>query len=229
MLRLPGPILAIPLLLAIACGEEAVNPFDTAAIESDMKERPVRELYAAAAKVSWTPPEDGLLTDAHIQEFMEVAALGKRISEVAGERLDDQIESASRDDDRFARMGTAFSALGTVRNAATAHLRAALTLGKNPHQHNWVAEQLLQASQVAVQKRAFDVNIERAQEAVDTETIEYLRVEKESALSAQRATRDSWLQNHGDITLANSEMVAAHADELALHIPVLKRMDPVNP
>lgn len=228
-MRVPTRTSALLLVLALACSRKPVDPFDTAAIERDIKERPVRELYEEAAKLSWTPPEDGLLTDSRIEEFLQVAALSNRIAEVADARFDKQVEGAAREDDRFARMGTAFAAYGTARVGVTSHLRAALTLGKNPHQHHWVADQIYLASQVVLAKRRHDQSVRQAEAEFDDEDDQYLREGKMQVLTAQLASRDRWREEQGDVALANSELVEKHAGRLAEHIASLRVVDPANP
>ncbi len=214
---MPARRFALLLLLALACSDEPLDPMDPVAIERDLEERTVRELYEEAEQLPWRAPDDRLLTEAHIADFVKVATLAEKIMEVAGSRFDEQIEKASRDHDRFTRMGTAFSALGNVRNVATAHVRAALTLGVNPHQQQWVMEQIIDSGRLAVQLRPKFRALERAERERDAETVMYLRERKEAAVREARGQFASW----GDVELANARLVEKHAARLARFFPFL--------
>lgn len=218
----PRPF-AVLLLLALACGSEPVDPMDPVAIERDLEERTVRELFEEASQQPWRPPEDFLLTEAHIADFVKVAKLAERIMEVAGSRFDEQIENASREENRFLRAGSAVSAFGNARNVATAHVRAALTLGVNPHQQQWVMEQIIDGGRRAVQLRPQLEAVQRAQRALDEETVPYLRERKEVAVRQAREELRSWEGTMGDVELANARLVEKHADELARFFPFLGR------
>lgn len=194
---------------------------DTAAIERDLEERTIRDLYEAMEQQPWHPPGDFLLTEAHIADFVKVAALAERIIEVAGSRFDEQIEQASRDNDRFTRMGTAFSAIGNARNAATAHVRAALILGVNPNQQQWVMEKIIDSGRIAQRMRPQKEALARAERERDLETIPYLRERKERLVEEARADLKSWEETMGDAELANARMVDKHKRELKQFFPFL--------
>ncbi|HEX7829072.1 MAG TPA: hypothetical protein VF787_05425 [Thermoanaerobaculia bacterium] len=202
------------IVLAAACKSEPADPFDKAAIERDLEERPLKALYEEFEKISWTPPLHGTLSDAQIQSYIEVTRLSDRIIEVTSGQLDEKIEKASRDDDRYSRMATAFSAIGNARNAATAQIRAALTLHVNPHEYNWVSQQIARAAGEAVRKRNYLAHVDAAQRALDAESNPYLRERRESDLATARLTLLHWADSLGDAERANAETVLKH--DLAL-------------
>lgn len=208
----------------LACGREAADPMDRAAIERDLEERSVRDLYEEAEQQPWSVPDDFLLTDAHIADFVKVAVLAERIMEVTGSRFEDQIADASSQQNRLSQLGSAFSAIGSARQYGTAHVRAALTLDVNPNQQMWVGNQIIAAARNAVQKRTYDDAIASAQRIRDQETNPYLRERKESALREAKQDLKDWEQERlGDAELANVLMVQKHAAELSRFFPMLKR------
>ncbi|MGZ5432301.1 MAG: hypothetical protein ACXWH7_05185 [Thermoanaerobaculia bacterium] len=214
--------LSLLLLLTIACGRES-DPMDAASIERDLEKRTVRELYEEAEQLPWRPPDDFLLTEAHIADFVKVATLAEKIMEVAGSRFDEQIESASRDHDRFARMGTAFAAIGSMRAFGTAHLRAALTLDVNPNQQQWVLEQIIDGGRLAARLRPQEEALARAERELKAESVPYLRERKEAVVRQAKENLRSWEKTMGDTELANARLVQKHRTELARFFPFLAR------
>ena len=220
----PRVVLPILLFFTLACSREAADPMDRASIERDLEERTVRELYEEAERHPWNIPNDHRLTEAHIADFVKVAVLAERIMEVAGSRFDEQLQSASHASDRFSQMGAAFSAIGSARTVTTAHVRAALTLGVNPHQQQWVGNQIIASARNAVRKRSYDDEIAQAQRALDQETNAYLRDSKAAAVREAEQNLKDWQQERlGDAELANVLLVEKHAGELSRFFPMLKR------
>jgi hypothetical protein len=198
------------IVLAAACKSEPADPFDKAAIERDLEERPLRVLYEEFEKTSWSPPLHGTLSESQIQSYLEVSRLSDRIVEVTSGQFDEKIEKASRDEDRYSRMATAFSAIGNARNAATAQIRAALTLHVNPHEYDWVSRQIERAADNAVRKRNYLASVDAAQRALDAETNPYLRERRDSDLTSARLTLFHWDDSLGDAERANAEIVLKH-------------------
>ncbi len=192
-------------------------------IERDLEKRTVRELYEEAEQLPWRPPDDFLLTEAHIADFVKVAALAQKIMEVAGSRFDEQIENASRDHDRFTRMGTAFAAIGSARAISTAHLRAALTLDVNPNQQQWVLERIIDGGRAAARLRPPEEALARAERERNNESVPYLRERKEAAVRQAKENLRSFERTMGDAELANARLVEKHRTELARFFPFLAR------
>ena len=216
-------VVALLLFTALGCGGEKADPFDAATIRQDFEKRPIGELYADAEQQPWSPPEDRRLTDEQVVDFLKVAPLAERIVEVAGERLEVEMEIATRHDDDFTRLSSAFSAIGSMRSAATAHLRASLMLGMNPNRHQWVTDQILAASRIAAQRRTYADAVSKAENVRDTEVNPVLREQNEAAAHAARTTLEHWEAGMGDVQLANARKVTEHADELARFVPALRR------
>jgi hypothetical protein len=216
-------VVPILLILTLACGEEVVDPMDRATIERDLEERSVRDLLDEAEQRPWSIPDNHRLTEAHIADFVKVAALAERIMEVTGSRFEDQMEQATRAENRFSRMGSAFTAMGNARQYSTAHVRAALTLDVNPHQQQWVVEQVIHAGRIAVRKRPYDEAVARARREHDEETNAYLRIQKGSAVREAEERLKDFEQTLGDTELANARLVEKNASALSRFFPFLKR------
>ena len=196
------------VILALACSDP--EPGSREAIEQDLEERTVADLYAEAEKQEYTPPADGLLTDEHMKTYVRVRALGDEIAKVAGAKLDAEIESASRADDRYSRMAAAFAGIGSARAAMTAELRAALMLKLNPHEFLWIASQVERAKPAYQTMKRFDDEIARLRAARDAETDTILRSRKTEALERAMERKRSWEGETGDVTLANAAVVGRH-------------------
>lgn len=198
----------VVLLLALACGKE--EPGSRAAIERDLEERTIRDLYEEAEKIAYTPPADGLLTDAHIERYVRVRGLAREITKIAEERLDEQMQRASNDDNPFTRMGTAFAGFGNARNVLTADVRAALMLNENPHELYWVSVQIDKAAATYLARRDHEKRVVDTAAAFDNETDRSLRDRKRREWEFERERQRKWLDGLGDATLANSKMVEAN-------------------
>ena len=216
MRNVPTLLLALALL---ACGKE--EPGSRAAIERDLKERTIRQLYDEAEKIAYTPPADELLTDAHLERYLRVRGLAREITKVAEERLDDQLQRASHDENPFTRMATAFAGFGNARNMLTADVRAALMLGENPHEIFWVAGQIEKASATYLTRRGYEQRIAEKAAEFDNEPDPTLRDRKRKAWEFEREQQRRWLSGVGDVLLANSNLV--EANRLAL-VPYHKQL-----
>ena len=200
-------------LLAAGCGEE--EPGSVAAIERDLKDRPVRDLYQEAEDIAYAPPANGLLTDQHISNYLKVRELGAEITKVASARMDQQLDEASRTDERFTRMATAFAGLGSARAVMTAELRAALMLDINPHEIFWVATEIARTGPAYRSLRNHDERIATAQAELDAETDSILRERKRDLVERETKAKDALLAMTGDVTLANAETIERHRVALA--------------
>ena len=198
--------LALAVLLVVACGKEApLDPYSNEGIEQDLRERPIKVLYAEFEQLpAWTPPRSGELTEWQLESFVQVSRLTNRILEVTGGALDEKIERSRRDDDRFSRMTTAFSAIGDYRNAATARIRASLRLHANPYEHEWVMRQIHHGARIGMQLRDYDDEYAAAKKERDAEPNEYLRSQRQQEMNAAMQQRDQHLATLGDAERANA-------------------------
>ncbi len=196
------------LLLALACAKE--EPGSRAAIERDLEDRTIRDLYEEAETIAYTPPADELLTDAHLERYIRVRRLAREITKIAEERLDDQLQRASHDDNPFTRMGTAFAGFGNARNILTADVRAALMLNENPHELYWVSAQIDKAAGTYLTRHDYERRVAEKAAAFDAETDPTLRDRKRREWESERDRQRIWLNGLGDVTLANSKIVEAN-------------------
>ncbi|MGN6183116.1 MAG: hypothetical protein ACTHQM_05620 [Thermoanaerobaculia bacterium] len=212
------------VMLFVACGKKTpADPFSTEAIQKDLDERPVRALYEEFGKQpQYAPPVDGLLTDAQIEMFANVTKLAVRIARISNGELDDKIESARRDDDRYSRMATTFSAIGDVRNVATAEIRATTTLHVNPHEYDWVLREVHRAAGIAARQREAEAKIRVAEKAYYAETNDYLRSQREQELATERQNLSWIVRDLGDAERANAALVKKHAEALAPYVTSLR-------
>lgn len=208
------------LLLSLACGKEEAG--SRAAIERDLKERTIRDLYEEAEKIAYTPPADERLTDAHLERYIRVRGLAREITKVAEERLDDQLQRASHDENPFTRMGTAFAGFGNARNMLTADVRAALMLKENPHELFWVSAQIDKAAGTYITRRNYEKQVAEKAAAFDNETDSILRDRKRREWESERDRQRIWLNGLSDVALANSRIVEANRLALAPYHKQLK-------
>jgi mRNA-degrading endonuclease HigB of HigAB toxin-antitoxin module len=224
--RIAPLLAAMMLLLSSACGNEdasPANPFDQAAIEKDLKERPLKKLYEEYEKASWTPPSDGKVTSEQVEGYVQASRLMRRIADITGEDLDRKIESANYESDKLSRMATAFSAIGSLRNNATAGLRAATTLGLNPKEMDWVDLELRRAAGRLATRRALEKTRDQARDARDRETHPYLREEREGAMRiAEDAIREHD-ERTGDAERANAALIRTREADLRPFLRALRR------
>ncbi|HEX2834014.1 MAG TPA: hypothetical protein VHW00_13465 [Thermoanaerobaculia bacterium] len=213
------------LVLFVACGEDAPpDPYTTEAIQRDIEERPVKVLYEELDKLPpWTPPLRGTVSDWQVESFINVSRLSRRIIEVSSGEFDEKVENAHRDDDRYSRMATAFSALGNARNAATAEIRASLRLNVHPREYDWVAQQIRRGAETASRQRVLQKKIRDAEQARNAEYNEYLRAQRETELAEARRELQYLLDGLGDAERANAEKVLQHAGTLAPYVASLRR------
>ena len=122
MRRISLIVLSLALVLS---GCKAKELADKAAIAKDLQERGTMDLAKEVANDSYTPPDDGRLTDAQIQMYMKVREHEKKIAEVAKAEM---------------------KALGSAADFMTADIRAAKDLGYNSQEYLWVKTQILAAS-----------------------------------------------------------------------------------
>lgn len=188
-------VLATALLLS--CSSEPEDPFSEEAVLRDLDDRTVAELYEAAESQSYQPPAHGRISREQLEGYLRVTRLADTIVDVASRRLSDQADQAAKETDRFARMAATFSAFGSARAAGTAELRAALTLGVNPHEFAWVDQRVGRALSVLRQR----------------EELEKAAVRPESNAYRVKQLND-WERRLADADAANAKLVKRHRETL---------------
>jgi hypothetical protein len=219
--RLASLFTMCSVLAGVACHRSS-NPTDPEAIRQDLESRPLREIYEAYEKSKFTPPDDGMLQEKQIDAFLRTQELTLAILKVTVQDFDGKIESASHDGDRFTRMGTAFSAVGSARNAGLAPVRAALTLGFNPKELDWVSDMIRKAAATVQDQRDQRALIDAARLARDQERQPYLRDQRERALRNADEGYKRWENQLGDAEKANMVLVRKHAQALTPYVRALR-------
>jgi hypothetical protein len=143
MRRFPTAILCISLAL-IGC--KAKELADKAAVSRDLDKRGTVDLLKEVGNDSYTPPQDGRLTEAQIQMYLKVREHEKVIAKVAREELKKHAANADKKEKSIAGMMEGFKAMGSAADFVTADLRAAKDLGFNSQEYLWVKGQVLAAS-----------------------------------------------------------------------------------
>jgi hypothetical protein len=203
----------VALLLAVlfACSRKARDPWSKAAIEEDLDRRTVQNLYDEAEKLKFEPPEDRLITEKQIIDFVQRNKLARQIREVTQHRAGEQSDRAAAAEDRFSRMGEAFAAIGTVRSYATADLRASLSLGMNPREQQWVQNQIAVTLPLIERIQHFEGVIAEKKSELDAEIDPFLQTRlRESYDQAVRA-KEQWEASEDPTELENARTVMAHS------------------
>jgi hypothetical protein len=185
------------VVILLSCSSEPDDPFSEKAVLRDLEERTVAELYAAAESQSYTPPAHGRISREQLEAYIQVTRLADTIVKIASRKVSDQADQAAKETDRFARMATTFSAFGSARAAGTAELRAALTLGVNPHEFAWVDRRAGQAVGILRWRE----ELEKA--AAKAEGDAYRAQDAKNALK-------EWQRRLADADAANAKLVEPH-------------------
>jgi hypothetical protein len=143
MRRIPVIVLCLSFALAGCKAKELV---EKAAISKDLDKRGTTDLMKEVANDSYTPPEDGRLSEAQIQMYLKVRDHAKQIAQVAKDELKKHAETADKKEKSIAGMMEGMKALGSAADFVTADIRAAKDLGFNSQEYLWVKTQVLAAS-----------------------------------------------------------------------------------
>jgi hypothetical protein len=127
-------VLLAGALIAGGCGRS-----DRAAIERRLQQKPVTAVMEEVSRAEYQPPADGRLTAPQVEMYLEVRERGGRIREVAASQ-----PAAARP------AAAARSGAGDAGDAATADLRAAQELHRNPKEYLWVKVRVLEAQTAEV-------------------------------------------------------------------------------
>lgn len=130
--------------IAFAAGCRATPDESKGTVESGEATRAVLE---QAAEADYTPPADGLLTEAQVAMYLAVEA---RAAEIRAAAMTERAERAERTEKAEKPEGAGGTAEAleddeTFRRDASAELTAAQELGYNPREVEWVHERVLEA------------------------------------------------------------------------------------
>jgi hypothetical protein len=224
--RLAAGVLILALFGSACAKKEVRDPLSTEAIRADLEERPLRKLYEEYESTSFTPPSDGLLTDLQLTSYARTCALAAKIIEINSVEFDEKVDSASREEDPYSRMATAFSAIGNGRNAATAPIRAAINLDLNPKEMDWVDKEIRRVARVITYRREHQAAVDLARREWDAEPHPYLREKREEAWKQATKELERWEQTLGDAEKANSALVFSRIGELSPYVRSLRGKKP---
>jgi hypothetical protein len=151
-------VLCLSLALIALTGCKAKELADKAAISKDLDKRGTTDLMKEISNDSYTPPEDGRLTDAQVQMYLKVREQEKKIALVAKEEMQKHADKVKEKGDKsLAGMVQGLQALGSAADFVTADLRAAKDLGYNSQEYIWVKSQILAASTSAMAEQVGQV------------------------------------------------------------------------
>jgi len=194
--------------LLLACSSEPADPFDEESIKDHLKSRSLKQIHDEYERSSWTPPQSGLLTEAEISSFVQMAKLSSRISEINGPYAEQIVDEVSHIE--YPRMPQA------------ATVRASLLLGLNPREMKWANQEIRAGARRWKERRAHELRVEAARQAWKAEPDLNARAQRARALDTAKADFDRWKDGTGDSERGNSELVARHRAELAPIFPALR-------
>ena len=213
-------LIATFVMCVFACAKK--DPFDQATIEKDLKKRAAQDLYDAAETFTFVAPAHRRLSDQQIADFAQMTRLAARIRQVAEHRLNVQADRASAADDRFTRLGESFAAVGSIRSYATADLRAALSLGLNPREQQWVGHQIAAAIPLIERPRSLERDIAEKKAELDAEIDPLIAARRKDAYDRALSERDNWEAAQDPPVLANARLLLKHRGELQDLFPSIR-------
>ncbi|HEX7190370.1 MAG TPA: hypothetical protein VF381_02255 [Thermoanaerobaculia bacterium] len=181
-------LLVLLVALSLACGKR--DPFDEKVIAKDLKSRTAQDLYEKAEGFHYDPPASARMTEAQAESFIRMLKLAARIRKVADSQFGNDVDRANAAENGRARFANAVAALGSLRTYSTSELRAALDLGLNPKEEEWVEKEMHIAN--------------TALEQLD-------RMSDDAA--------DRWKETQDPALLANVELARRHHEELKQWMP----------
>lgn len=140
----PHSIFILTLLvlsLLAGCSKPSENE---AAIEKRLNEKGTVDLMDEVAKApDYPPPSDGRLTEKQVEMYLDVRQREQKIRAVALKSLEEKGDQAEKEK-RKVDLYEAMKAVGDIADMATADLRAAMELGHNPKEFQWVKDRVLE-------------------------------------------------------------------------------------
>ncbi len=215
-------LLAVGLSVTAACKAKPAE--DEASIQKRLEEKGTLEVLNEVAAAEYDPPADGKLTAAQIEMYLAVKQREQRIREVASKDLKKQQPDGTEDDGGDAGFADTMRALGGVGDIATADLRAAQELGRNPKEYQWVEERVMEAllaqlsqrleGQLAEGREQYLQMLE-AQKQTLTEPAQQAKVDEQIAevrrTMGEQATDD---EPPSEALLHNAALVARYRDRI---------------
>ena len=149
-------VAVIGLMAVSLSGCKFKKAIDAVNVSKDLEKRGTMDIMEKAAKDQYAPPADGRLTDAQVQMYLKVREKEKQILEVAKKEMQQHADSAKKEEAEKDSLSAAMATIKTMGSAAdvvTADIRAAIDLGYNTAEYQWVKGQVLAASSAAVTEK----------------------------------------------------------------------------
>jgi hypothetical protein len=232
MRRTAAALLCLSVALA---GCKAKELAEKAAISKDLEKRGTTDLMKEVARDSYTPPEDGRLTDSQVQMYLKVREQEKKIAQVAKDEIKQHANEAKKDGEKsLSGMMDSFKAMGSVADFMTADIRAAKDLGYNSQEYLWVKQQVLAASTAQMAQKfnaTMTANMDQAyiqarkahDEAKD-ETTKKLYADVLAGYEKSRQEMQS-TQSEDPATAFNRELLAKYGDALNAYVQELSKYE----
>lgn len=197
---------------ALSCAKK--DPFDEGFIVKDLQQRTAQDIHDAADKFTYQEPADRLITDKQIVDYVQAMKLTDRIQEIAGRRLNEQIDRASSAEGRTTRLGESIATIGSIRSYATAELRACLNLGLNPKEHEWVGRHVSMSLDTINRVVRMEDEIAAKKAELDAEIDPTLVTRKRHIYERAMDDKERWESSQDPAAIANAELVRKHRHEL---------------
>ena len=205
-------VVTVASALLFACAKK--DPFDEAVIRKDLRKHSAQEVHDAADRFTFEAPADRLLTEKQIADYVQVMKLTEKIQSIAQRSADDHVDRASAAASGSSRFGESMAAIGDVRTYATAELRASMTLGVNPKEHQWVGQHVAMALDTINEMIRREDIITAAKAEMDAEIDPQLATGKRHRYEAAMDAKERWENQQDPAALANAELVRKHRHEL---------------
>ena len=219
MLQRTVIVVALSGSILFACGCQGKPAEDDASIQKSLHDKGTASLMDEVAKApDYHPPADGQLTDAQVKMYFDVRQREQKIRQVAFRSF----QESGAFVDALTTVGD-HPNVADVADVATADLRAALELGYNPKEYQWVRERVLEAQmqetaqalsqQIAAGRQQVLALFERRRQEA-TDPVEKAEIERQiaelgkNAGSAPPAATDPARE-------LNARLLAKYKDDLA--------------
>jgi hypothetical protein len=180
-------LLALALLMPLAACGGGEPSDDPEAIREELSEMGTMELMEKVEEYEYAEPADEKLTEKQVEMYVEVARRAQKIREVSRQDLEKKGEEKRGGLGGFM---DAVNSLGDLADYTTAGYRAAIELGENPREYEWVRNQIFATYAFrAISDMNTQMNTQRE------ELRRQLEAQRESLPEEQRAMLDEQIRN----------------------------------
>jgi len=231
MRRTAATVLCLSLALT---GCRAKELADKNATANDPDKRGIVDSIQAVADDQYTPPQDGKLTDAHVEMYLKVREHEKKIAQAAKEDLKKHSQNAEKNEKSIAGVMEGLKAIGSAADFMTADIRAAKELGFNTQEYLWVKTQILAVSASAMTKKMseavsanFDQAYQQAKKAFDEAKDEQTRKLYADMLAGYEKSKQEMQQNAAEepALAYNRQLLSKHENALNAYAHELSKYE----